>query len=93
MKKHLSQNSMDGYLDNFFNYLMVEKGLSKNPNADKGYLYLGHIAKFEQNLDKAKKYYTKAVEVNPNCLEASSELRLMSSRDEKKGAGKGAFKR
>ena len=71
----------------------IEKGLSKNPNADKGYLYLGHIAKFEQNLDKAKKYYTKAVEVNPNCLEASSELRLMSSRDEKKGAGKGAFKR
>jgi len=30
MKKHLSQKSVDAYLDNFLNYLMVEKGLSKN---------------------------------------------------------------
>ena len=30
MKKHCAQNSIDGYLDNFLNYLMVEKGLSKN---------------------------------------------------------------
>jgi Site-specific recombinase XerD len=30
MKKHPSQNSVDAYLDNFLNYLMVEKGLSKN---------------------------------------------------------------
>ncbi len=30
MKKQLAQKSVDAYLDNFFNYLMVEKGLSKN---------------------------------------------------------------
>jgi tyrosine recombinase XerD subunit len=30
MKKRLAQNSVDAYLDNFLNYLMVEKGLSKN---------------------------------------------------------------
>ena len=30
MKKHRSQKSVDAYLDNFLNYLMVEKGLSKN---------------------------------------------------------------
>jgi integrase/recombinase XerD len=30
MKKQPPQKSVDAYLDNFFNYLMVEKGLSKN---------------------------------------------------------------
>ena len=30
MKNHLSHNSFDAHLDNFLNYLMVEKGLSKN---------------------------------------------------------------
>jgi curved DNA-binding protein CbpA len=75
----------------------IEKGLSRNQNADKGYLYLGHMAKFENNIEKAKQFYAKALEVNPRNLEASSELRLINSREgkDKKGpnGGKGLFGR
>ena len=48
MKKQLAQKSVDAYLDNFFNYLMVEKGLSKNTIAS----YSRDLQKFINYLEK-----------------------------------------
>ncbi len=74
----------------------IEKGISKNPNLDRSYLFLGHIYKFEKNTEKAKNFYQKALDANPKCLEASSELRLLTSRKDKSTkpkTSKGFFKK
>ena len=63
--------------------LEIEKGLEKNESLDRGYLYLGHIAKFKNDMAKAKVFFQRAFDVNPNCLEAASELRLINSRNKK----------
>lgn len=61
----------------------IDNGIKKNSSLDRAYLYMGHIYKHEENMQQAKSYYQKALDANPNCLEASSEIRLMASRGSK----------
>ena len=59
MKKQPPQKSVDAYLDNFLNYLMVEKGLSKNTIES----YSRDLQKFTTYLEKNKGEKLKKVRI------------------------------
>jgi len=73
MKKHLSHNSVDAHLDNFLNYLMIEKGLSKNT-----------IENYSRDLQKFITYLEKN-----NCADLGrvTNLHIMSFLVEVKSQG------
>src|SRR4030042_5903805 len=73
MKKHSPKNSIDAYLDNFLNYLTVEKGLSKNT-----------IESYSRDLQKFITYLEKN-----NCTDVSriTNLDIMSFLVEIKSQG------
>jgi integrase/recombinase XerD len=73
MKKHLTHNSTDVYLDNFLNYLVVEKGLSKNT-----------IQSYNRDLQKFITYLEKN-----NCADVSrvTNLEIISFLVEVKSQG------
>jgi integrase/recombinase XerD len=73
MMKHSPKNSIDAYLDNFLNYLMVEKGLSKNT-----------IESYSRDLQKFITYLEKN-----NCTDVSriTNLDIMSFLVEIKSQG------
>ncbi|HUB07926.1 MAG TPA: DUF4388 domain-containing protein [Myxococcales bacterium] len=56
----------------------IEKAIRLNPKVDKSYLFLGYIHKATGRPDKAERSFEKALQCNPDCLEALHELRLMS---------------
>lgn len=63
----------------------IGKGLKmRGNNVASGFLFLGRIQKKLGNMEDAKKMFGKALSIEPNHAEASSELRLMSMRKEKK---------
>ena len=53
------------------------------PDRAKPYLYLGRLAAAEGRAEVAEKLYGKAVQLDPDCLEALRELRLIHMRREK----------
>ncbi|MHB8417893.1 MAG: DUF4388 domain-containing protein [Myxococcales bacterium] len=56
----------------------IEKAIRLNPKVDKSYLFLGYIHKSTGRPDKAERSFEKALQCNPDCLEALHELRLLS---------------
>ncbi len=56
----------------------IEKAIRLNPKVDKSYLFLGYIHKATGRPDKAERSFEKALQCNPDCLEALHELRLMA---------------
>ena len=73
MKKQLPKNSVDAYLDNFLNYLMVEKGLSKNT-----------IESYSRDLQKFITYLEKN---NRSDISRVTNLEIMSFLVEIKSQG------
>jgi tetratricopeptide (TPR) repeat protein len=64
----------------------IGRGLKmRGNNVAAGFLFLGRIQKKLGNQKDAKKFFEKVLSIEPNHKEASSELRLMSMRKEKKG--------
>ena len=64
----------------------IGRGLKmRGNNVAAGFLFLGRIQKKLGNQEDAKRFFKKVLGIEPNHKEASSELRLMSMRKEKKG--------
>ncbi|MGC4116594.1 MAG: response regulator [Myxococcales bacterium] len=61
----------------------VEAGIRLNPKVDKSYLFLGYIHKAIGRPDRAEKQFEKAIQCNPDCIEALRELRLLGKGKKK----------
>ena len=55
----------------------IETAIRLNPRLDKSYLFLGYIYKATGRPDKAEKQFEKAIQCNPDCVEALRELRIL----------------
>jgi len=74
------------------------EGLKLAKDREKPYLLLGRLYKAMGKAGAAKKMFSRAVEIKPQCVEAMRELRIMNMRREKsqgivQGVGKGVLKR
>jgi len=61
----------------------VMKGRKLAPAREKPYLFLGRLYKAADRGNNAEKMFTRAVQLNPDCVEALRELRLLNMRREK----------
>jgi CheY-like chemotaxis protein/curved DNA-binding protein CbpA len=61
----------------------VQKGRKLAPDRAKPYLFLGRLCLAEERHDVASKMFSRAVQLDPDCLEALRELRLINLRREK----------
>jgi DNA-binding response OmpR family regulator/curved DNA-binding protein CbpA len=64
-------------------YGHVQKGRKLAPDRAKPYLLLGRLALVEERPDVASKMFSRAIQLDPDCLEALRELRLINMRREK----------
>ena len=62
---------------------VVEKGRKLAPEREKPYLFLGRLCKAKGREDVAEKMFMRAVQLDPDSLEALRELRLINMRREK----------
>ena len=70
------------------------KGIKLAKDREKPYLLLGRLYKAMGRPVAAKKMFTRAVAIRPQCVEAMRELRIMNMRREKdKGVLKRLFRR
>jgi CheY-like chemotaxis protein len=61
----------------------VQKGRKLAPDRAKPYLFLGRLHLVEERQEVATKMFSRAVQLDPDCLEAVRELRLINMRREK----------
>ncbi|MGH0033174.1 MAG: response regulator [Myxococcota bacterium] len=61
----------------------VRKGLKLASHREKPYLFMGRLYKTVGRADVAEKMFTRAVHIQPECVEALRELRLINMRREK----------
>ena len=61
----------------------VKRGIKLASHREKPYLFLGRLNKAVGRVDLAEKMFVRAVQIEPNCLEAIRELRLIQMRREK----------
>ncbi len=64
-------------------YAYIQKGRKLAPDRAKPYLYLGRLALVEERAEVAEKMFGRAVQLDPDCLDALRELRLINMRREK----------
>jgi CheY-like chemotaxis protein len=64
-------------------YAHIQKGRKLAPDRAKPYLYLGRLALVEERAEVAEKMFGRAVQLDPDCLDALRELRLINMRREK----------
>jgi tetratricopeptide (TPR) repeat protein len=57
-----------------------EKAISMNPNVAENYFYLGNVYKHVDDVERAEANFLKAVQCNPDFIEAKRELRLLQHR-------------
>ena len=74
------------------------EGLKLAKDREKPYLLLGRLYKAMGKAGAAKKMFSRAVEIKPQCVEATRELRIMNMRRDKsqgivQGMSKGVMKR
>lgn len=70
------------------------EGLKLAKDREKPYLLLGRLYKAMGKTGAAKKMFSRAVEIRPECVEAMRELRIMNMRREKtQGLGKNVLKK
>ncbi len=58
----------------------LEKALKMNEKIPENYFYLGSVYKFTNDPKKAERYYEKALELDPDYIEAKREIRLINTR-------------
>jgi curved DNA-binding protein CbpA len=61
----------------------VKRGIKLASHREKPYLFLGRLCKAIGRADEAERMFVRAVHVEPNCVEAIRELRLIQMRREK----------
>jgi curved DNA-binding protein CbpA len=61
----------------------VRRGVRLAPDREKPYLFLGRLYKVVGRAVAAEKMFTRAVQIQSNCVEAMRELRLINLRREK----------
>jgi CheY-like chemotaxis protein/tetratricopeptide (TPR) repeat protein len=61
----------------------VKRGIKIASHREKPYLFLGRLNKAVGLADQAEKMFVRAAQIEPKCLEAISELRLIQMRREK----------
>jgi tetratricopeptide (TPR) repeat protein len=61
----------------------VKRGLKLASHREKPYLYLGRLYKAVGQVEQAEKMFMRAVQIEPDCLEAIRELRLIQMRRDK----------
>jgi len=61
----------------------VLSGRKLAPDREKPYLFLGRLYKADHRMKIAEKMFTRAVQLNPSCVEALRELRLIDMRRER----------
>ncbi len=64
-------------------YAHIQKGRKLAPDRAKPYLYLGRLSLVEGRAEVAEKLFARAVQLDPDCLDALRELRLINMRREK----------
>lgn len=62
----------------------LKRGIKLAGDREKPYLLMGLLCKSTGRTDAAEKMFTRAVQIQPNCVEALRELRLINMRREKK---------
>jgi tetratricopeptide (TPR) repeat protein len=68
----------------------VQRGMKLAPDREKPYLFMGRLCKAIGRVDAAEKMFARALKIQPDCLDALRELRLINMRREK---GKGLIGR
>jgi CheY-like chemotaxis protein len=61
----------------------VQKGRKLAPDRAKPYLFLGRLHLAEERQEVASKMFARAIQLDPDCVEALRELRLINMRREK----------
>jgi tetratricopeptide (TPR) repeat protein len=61
----------------------VRNGLKLASDREKPYLLMGRLCKATGRIEAAEKMFTRAVQIQPECVEALRELRLINMRREK----------
>ena len=56
----------------------LQTAIRLNPKLDRAYLFLGYIYKANDQRNLAEQQFEKAIQCNPDCVEALQELRLIS---------------
>jgi CheY-like chemotaxis protein len=68
----------------------IQRALKLAPDREKPYLFMGRLCKAIGRADAAEKMFARALKIQPDCLDALRELRLINMRREK---GKGIIGR
>jgi tetratricopeptide (TPR) repeat protein len=61
----------------------VKRGLKLASHREKPYLFLGRLYKAIGRVEMAERMFTRAVQIQPECLEGLRELRLINMRRKK----------
>jgi len=61
----------------------VQRALKLAPDREKPYLFMGRLCKATGRADAAEKMFVRALKIQPDCLDALRELRLINMRREK----------
>jgi tetratricopeptide (TPR) repeat protein len=61
----------------------VQRALKLAPDREKPYLFMGRLCKAIGRPDAAEKMFVRALKIQPDCLDALRELRLINMRREK----------
>ena len=69
----------------------IERQLRKQPNMASAHLFLGRLHKLNDDLKKSVSHLEKVLSIDPNNLEAKSDLRLVKMRLQKSKSRKGIF--
>jgi Tfp pilus assembly protein PilF len=62
----------------------MQEALKLDPSCDRALYQLGVIARVDNDVDKAERFFRNAVQANPKHLEANQELRLIEMRKKKR---------
>ncbi len=63
---------------------LMQDALKLDPRCDRAHYQLGVIARVENDIDRAERYFRDAVAANPKHLEANQELRLIEMRKKRR---------
>jgi Tfp pilus assembly protein PilF len=61
----------------------VQRALKLAPDREKPYLFMGRLCKAIGRPDAAEKMFVRALKIQPDCIDALRELRLINMRREK----------
>jgi Tfp pilus assembly protein PilF len=61
----------------------IKRGIKLAGHREKSYLFIGRLYKAIGHAGAAEKMFTRAVQIQPDCVEALRELRLINMRRHK----------